>query len=235
VEIKLSTALREYVTAIHKLERKSGWAQTGMIAERLGVSDAAVTQTISRLSEMGLVRHRRYHGVCLTDDGRRVAIEMIRHHRLLETFLYQVLGMPWDEVHGEAERLQAHISPEFERRIDALMGHPRFDPHGTPIPSPDGVMEPVTYKPLAEVAEVGLRFRLERVSDRDPKLLRYLDDLHLRLGTILEVIEIHPFEGPLVIAAHDRRHALGCELARRIYVVPAEVEEASTGPVAQSA
>jgi len=96
-------------------------------------------------------------------------------------------------------------------------------------------MEPVTYKPLADVADVGLRFRLQRVSDRDPKLLRYLDDLHLRLGTTLEIVEIHPFDGPIVIAVHDRRHALGRELARRIYVVPMEVEEESTGPVAQSA
>lgn len=234
MEIKLSPALREYVTAIHKLERKTCWAQTGLIAERLGVSDAAVSQSISRLTEMGLTERRRYHGVRLTDSGRRVAIEMVRHHRLLETFLFKILGMPWDMVHEEAERLQAYISPEFERRIDALMGHPRFDPHGTPIPSPDGVMEPVSYKPLAEVAERGVRYELRRVSDRDPRLLRYLDDLRLHLGTVLEVIEIHPFDGPIVVSADGQRHVLGRELAKRIYVVPADSHAETTGAGGQS-
>lgn len=222
MEINLSATIRDYVTAIHKLQRKSGWAQTRQIAERLGVTDAAVTQAIGRMAGMHLVRHRKYKGVQLTEQGKRIAIEMLRHHRLLETFLFEVLKMPWDVIHDEAERLQAHISPEFERRVDALLGHPRFDPHGTPIPSPDGVMEPVSYRPLLEAAEVGGQFVLRRVSDRDPRLLRYLEDLNLKLGTILEILEIHPFEGPVIVANDGERHVLSAELARRIFVVPAD-------------
>lgn len=220
MEVKLSNTLRDYVTVIHKLERRTEWAQTRQIAERLGVTDAAVTQAVGRLAEMQYVRHRKYRGVQLTTKGRRIAIEMIRHHRLLETFLFDVLKMPWDMIHDEAEKLQAYISPEFERRIDALLGHPKFDPHGTPIPGPDGVMEPVEYQPLLEIAEVGERFVLQRVSDRDPKLLRYLEDLHLTLGTELEVTEIHPFDGPVIITAHGQRHVLSRELAKRVFVVP---------------
>ena len=235
MEINLSATLRDYVTAVHKLERKTGWAQTRQIATRLGVTDAAVTQAIGRMADMHLVRHRKYKGVQLTDKGRRIAVEMIRHHRLLETFLFEILKMPWDMIHQEAERLQAHISPEFERRIDALLGHPRFDPHGTPIPSPDGVMEPVAYKPLLEIAEVGSRFVLQRVSDRDPRLLRYLEDLDLRLGTILEVLEIHPFDGPVIVSAKGDRHVLSAELARRIFVVPAVEEAAPSVPARKPA
>ncbi len=220
MEIKLTDTLRDYVTAIHKLERRTDWAQTRQIAERLGVTDAAVTQAIGRLAEMQYVRHRKYKGVQLAPKGRRIAIEMIRHHRLLETFLYEILKMPWDMIHDEAEKLQAYISPEFERRIDALLGHPRFDPHGTPIPGPDGEMEPVSYQPLLEVAEVGQQFILQRVSDRDPKLLRYLEDLKLTLGTELEVVEIHPFDGPIIVSANGQRHVLGRQLARRIFVIP---------------
>lgn len=235
MEINLSATLRDYVTAVHKLERKTGWAMTGQIADRLGVTDAAVTQAIGRMADMHLVRHRKYKGVQLTDKGRRIAIEMIRHHRLLETFLFEILKMPWDMIHDEAERLQAYISPEFERRIDALLGHPRFDPHGTPIPSPDGEMEPVTYKPLIEVAEVGSRFVLQRVSDRDPRLLRYLEDLDLKLGTVLEVLEIHPFDGPVIVAAKGGRHVLSAELARRIFVVANADQPVATAPRGKSA
>ncbi|GAB4315229.1 MAG: metal-dependent transcriptional regulator [Candidatus Zixiibacteriota bacterium] len=230
MEVKLSNTLRDYVTVIHKLERRTEWAQTRQIAERLGVTDAAVTQAIGRLAQMQYVRHRKYRGVQLTAKGRRIAIEMIRHHRLLETFLFEVLKMPWDMIHDEAEKLQAYISPEFERRIDALLGHPKFDPHGTPIPGPDGVMEPVDYEPLLDVADVGERFVLQRVSDRDPKLLRYLEDLNLKLGTELEVIEIHPFDGPVIIMANGQRHVLSRELAKRVFVVPVSADDRAKTP-----
>lgn len=218
MEVKLSPTLRGYVTAIHKLQRETGWAATGEIAKWLNVTDAAVTQMVRRMSQMHLVRHRAYRGVCLTEKGQRIAVEMVRHHRLLETFLHRTVGMPWDQIHDEAERLQAHISPELESRIDALLGFPQYDPHGSPIPSADGVIPEVNYQPLDDVAQVGEKFTLTRVSDRDSRLLRYLDSLPLKLGTELAVTEIHPFDGPITIAAGEQRFVLSREVARKLFV-----------------
>lgn len=218
MEVKLSPTLRGYVTAIHKLQRESGWAATGEIARWLSVTDAAVTQMVRRMSQMHLVRHRAYRGVCLTEKGQRIAVEMIRHHRLLETFLHRTVGMPWDQIHDEAERLQAYISPELESRIDALLGFPQFDPHGSPIPSADGVIPEVNYQPLDDVAQVGEHFTLTRVSDRDARLLRYLDSLPLSLGTAFTVREIHPFDGPITVASGEKRFVLSREVARKLFV-----------------
>lgn len=218
MEVKLSPTLRNYVTAIHNLQRGSGWAATGEIARWLGVTDAAVTQMVRRMVQSHLVRHRAYRGVCLTEKGQRIAIEMIRHHRLLETFLHKTVGMPWDQIHDEAERLQAYISPELESRIDALLGFPQYDPHGSPIPSADGVMPEVAYLPLDDVAQVGERYHFSRVSDRDARLLRYLDSLPLRLGSEITVEEIHPFDGPITISEGKRQFVLSREVARKLYV-----------------
>jgi DtxR family Mn-dependent transcriptional regulator len=128
------------------------------------------------------------------------------------------VGTPWDQIHDEAERLQAYISPELESRIDALLGFPQYDPHGSPIPSADGVIPEVNYQPLDDVAQVGEKFDLTRVSDRDSRLLRYLDSLPLRLGTEFTVIEIHPFDGPITIAVSDQRFVLSREVARKLFV-----------------
>jgi len=222
VEIKLSATLRAYVTMIYILQRSTGWAQTGEIAKRLGVTDAAVTQMVKRMAENHLVRHRAYRGVCLTEKGQRIAVEMIRHHRLLETFLYKTVGLPWDMIHDEAERLQAYISPELESRIDALLGFPQFDPHGSPIPSADGTIPEVTYKPLHDVAESGKQFVFSRVSDRDARLLRYIDSLPLPLGTVFTVEEMTPFEGPITIATPNGHHVLSREVAKHLHVHPAD-------------
>lgn len=231
MEVKLSPTLRAYVTAIHKLQRQTGWASTGEVARWLRVTDAAVTQMVKRMSQSHLVRHRAYRGVCLTDTGQRIAIEMVRHHRLLETFLHKTVGMPWDQIHAEAERLQAHISPELESRIDELLGFPRFDPHGSPIPSADGIMPEVSYLPLDDVAVVGGEFTLVRVSDRDAGLLRYLDTLPLQLGATIKVEDIGPFHGPITITENDRRFVLSHEIARKLFVnrhdVPVGEETAS--------
>lgn len=218
MEVKLSPTLRAYVTAIYNLQRETGWAATGETARWLGVTDAAVTQMVRRMSQMHLVRHRAYRGVCLTDKGLRIAVEMVRHHRLLETFLHKTVGMPWDQIHDEAERLQAHISPELESRIDALLGFPQYDPHGSPIPSAEGVIPEVNYQPLDDVAQVGEKFTLTRVSDRDSRLLRYLDSLPLKLGTEFAVTELHPFDGPITIAVGDQRIVLSREVARKLFV-----------------
>lgn len=218
MEVKLSPTLRAYVTAIYNLQRETGWAATGAIARWIGVTDAAVTQMVRRMAQMHLVRHRAYRGVCLTEKGQRIAVEMIRHHRLIETFLHRIVGMPWDQIHDEAERLQAHISPELETRLDALLGFPQFDPHGSPIPSADGVIPEVNYQPLEKVAVIGERFVLSRVSDRDARLLRYLDSLPLKLGTTFTVVEILPFDGPVTIVDGDRRFVLSREVARKLFV-----------------
>jgi DtxR family Mn-dependent transcriptional regulator len=231
VEIKLSATLRAYVTMIYTLQRDSGWAQTGEIAKRLGVTDAAVTQMVKRMAVSHLVRHRAYHGVCLTEKGQRIAVEMIRHHRLLETFLYRTVGLPWDMIHDEAERLQAYISPELESRIDALLGFPQFDPHGSPIPAADGTFPEVTYKPLHDVAETGKQFVFARVSDRDARLLRYVDSLPLPLGTVFTVEEMAPFDGPITITTPKGSHVLSREVAKHLHVDPVEV--AAPTPVAE--
>ncbi len=230
MEIKLSATLRAYVTVIYKLQRTTGWAQTGEIAKRLGVTDAAVTQMVKRMAVSHLVRHRAYHGVCLTEKGQRIAVEMIRHHRLLETFLHKTVGLPWDLIHDEADRLQAYISPELESRIDALLGFPRFDPHGSPIPAPDGTIPEVTYKPLHDVAEAGKQFVFARVSDRDARLLRYIDSLPLPLGTVFTVDEMAPFDGPITISTSKGRHALSREVAKRLHVNRADPASALAAP-----
>jgi DtxR family Mn-dependent transcriptional regulator len=224
VEINLSATLRAYVMAIYHLQEQAEWVQTGTIAVQLKVSNAAVTQMMGRLAQSHLVRHRPYRGVRLTEKGRRVAVEMVRHHRLMETFLFEVIGMPWDLVHQEAVVLQAHITPEFERRIDALLGYPRFDPHGSPIPTADGVIPPVNHRSLEEVAQEGDRFVISRVSDRDPQLLRYLDQLRLGLGTEIVIESIQSFDGPFTVRANGTSCSLGRETVRGIFVDPISAE-----------
>lgn len=189
---------------------------TSAIADRLQVSPASVTAMIKRLAERGLLRHRRYQGVELTDAGLDVALEVIRHHRLLEAYLHKSLGMSWDKVHDEAEVLEHAISEELEDRICKVLGDPTHDPHGDPIPPKKGKHKVVHHSPLRDVANGPAR--VERVSDRDPAVLRYLAKLGLKPGAKITVDEKTPFGGPVWVRVGRKRHAIGRELAGLIYV-----------------
>lgn len=207
-----------YAKAIYQLQAQGeGSVGTGAVAERLGVTPASASAMLKRLAEDGLVEHAPYRGVRLTPEGEQLALEMIRHHRLIELFLAEVLGMPWDRVHEEAEVLEHHISEELEELIAAKLGQPARDPHGDPIPSRELDIEADRTVSLADL-EVGSDGVFERVSDRDPEMLRYLDSRGIRPGADIRVKDREPFEGPILVTVEGSEHALGAPLARRMRV-----------------
>lgn len=209
----VSAASQDYVKAIYALEsRTGGTVSTNALAERVAVSSASASAMVRKLADAGLVEHTRYHGVRLTKQGRRVALEVVRHHRLLETFLVQELGMSWDRVHAEAEVLEHVLSEALEQRIAEKLGHPARDPHGDPIPS--AALE-VDERPTERLEDLpaGARGRFVRVSDADPAMLAYLADLGIAPGYMLEVLERQPFGGPLAVRFGDRTHTIGGGLA----------------------
>ncbi len=179
--------MEDYAKAIYALESREGVASTTALAERLGVSAPAVSAMIKKLDGLGYVSHDRYRGVRLTDSGRRLALEVLRHHRLLETYLVEELGIPWDRVHAEAEVLEHVLSEGLEERIAAKLGEPTHDPHGDPIPSVDGTLVEAETVALDALAR-GEHGTFVRVSDSDPRLLRELDDLGIRPGDRVEVV-----------------------------------------------
>ena len=210
--------MEDYTKAIYALaHRLEGPVPTSALAERLAVAPSSVTAMLKRLDEAGLVSHEPYRGVELTADGERVALEVLRHHRLLEAFLAEELGMPWDRVHDEAEVLEHYISEEFERRIAAALGDPDLDPHGDPIPSAELDLAADRTVPLAEL-EPGLRATFARVSDSDPAMLRYLSGLGIRPGAEVTVVGAEPFGGPLRVEVGGAEHALGIALAGKMRV-----------------
>jgi DtxR family Mn-dependent transcriptional regulator len=166
---------------------------------------------------MGLVEHEPYRGALLTAEGERVALEVIRHHRLLEAYLTEILGMPWDRVHDEAEVLEHYISEELEERIASALGNPDHDPHGDPIPSRDLAVETAAGVPLAEL-EPGGGGTLARVSDSDPEMLRYLAERRIGIGEEVEMLARQPFEGPCEIRIGGRTHQLPLALASAIRI-----------------
>ncbi len=215
-----SEAIEDYAKAIYALQRHAGGAEgvsTNDIAERLGVTPASVSAMLKKLAERGLVVHERYRGVVLTAEGERVALEVLRHHRLLELYLAEHLGVPWDRVHEEAEALEHVLSEDLEARIAAKLGHPTHDPHGDPIPDADLVMEEGDTQRLAEL-QPGARGRFVRISDSHPEMLRYLSERGVRLGDRLEVVERQPFGGPLTVRFGSAEHVLGGGLAAAMRV-----------------
>src|ERR1700756_1755032 len=213
-----SSAVEDYTKAIYALEARDGQSvSTNALAERLNVTPASASGMVKRLGELGLVTHRRYHGVLLTEAGRRVALEVIRHHRLLELYLVESLGVPWDRVHQEAEVLEHVLSEELEELIAAKLGDPTHDPHGDPIPSRELTIQEITTESL-EGLEPGTRGTFTRVSDADPDMLRYLADRGISPGDPLEVIERQPFGGPLFVRFGSEVHPLGGDLARAMRV-----------------
>jgi DtxR family transcriptional regulator, Mn-dependent transcriptional regulator len=215
-----SEAVEDYAKAIYALShRLGGPVPTSALAECLDVAPSSVTAMLKRLDDAGLVCHRRYRGVELTPQGEQVALEVIRHHRLLEAFLAEALGMPWDRVHDEAEVLEHYISEELERRIASSLGNPELDPHGDPIPSAELDLAADSTIPLAELA-TGERATFARVSDSDPAMLRHLARLGITPGATIKVLGADPFGGPLRVSVGGTEHALGVELTGKMRVAP---------------
>ena len=226
LEPSRSPAIEDYAKAIYALEiRSEEPVSTNALAERLGVTPGSASGMVKRLGELKLVTHVPYRGASLTDAGRRVALEVIRHHRLLELYLVQSLGVPWDRVHAEAEVLEHVLSEELEELIAAKLGEPTVDPHGDPIPTRDLIIHETASQPLAGL-DTGDRGTFVRISDSDPEMLRYLADRGIAPGECFEVVDRQPFGGPLFVrfGDGDAVHPLGGELARAMRVqCPAEV------------
>lgn len=207
----------DYLKTIYTLQRVSSPVRTTDIAKALGVEPASVTGVIKRLAELELLNYEPYKGVSLSENGLKVALEIIRHHRLIELYLVKALEYSWDEVHEEAERLEHAVSELFIERIEAALGYPEFDPHGSPIPAKDGTIEPRDERPLA-MLEVGNQGIITRVMDEDPHLLRYLDDLGVKPGESVEVNEIVPYGGPIHLTIAGKEHSIGKEAAMQVFV-----------------
>jgi DtxR family Mn-dependent transcriptional regulator len=215
---EITSAVEDYAKAIYALERRHGDSvSTNALADRLGVTAASASGMVKRLGELGLVEHRPYRGVSLTDDGRRVALEVMRHHRLLELYLVQSLGVPWDRVHAEAEVLEHVLSEELEELIAAKLGDPTHDPHGDPIPSRELTIDERETESLQSL-DAGAAGVFARISDSDPDMLRFLAERGIAPGDEFEVIDKQPFDGPLFVRFGDDVHVLGGALARAMRV-----------------
>ena len=213
----LSAAMEDYLKAIYLVRGSAAAATTMVLAATLGVSAASVTNMIKKLAVLKLVRHAPYHGVELTPAGEKIALEIVRHHRLLEAFLHDALGLPWDEVHGEAHKLEHVLSDNLEDHIAEYLGEPSVDPHGDPIPTKAGVVVTSAQHTLAELAP-GARAVIVRVGAQDPAHLRYLRELGLVPQARLVVLACAPFGGPVRVRVRTRQVALDEPLARQIWV-----------------
>jgi DtxR family Mn-dependent transcriptional regulator len=214
----VSAHVQDYAKAVYELEaRHDAAVSTTDLAARLGITPASVSGMVRKLAELGLIEHERYHGVRLTARGRRVALETLRHHRLIELFLANELGMPWDQVHDEAEVLEHVLSEELEGLIAARLGDPAVDPHGDPIPT--ATLE-IDERPTCSLDELepGAAGRLVRVSDSDPEMLRYLSAQDIDVGDQLQLIAREPFGGPLRVRVGQRELALGGALVRAMRI-----------------
>jgi DtxR family Mn-dependent transcriptional regulator len=213
-----SPAVEDYSKAIFALQsRDEEPVSTTALAERLGITAGSVSAMLKKLDELGLITHVPYRGVRLTAAGRRLALEVIRHHRLLESFLADDLGMSWDRVHAEAEILEHVLSEDLEELIAARLGHPSVDPHGDPIPTVEFEIDERETRSLRELPQ-GASGRFVRISDSDPEMLRYLADQGIALGELLEVVDHQPFGGPVFVRFGQRTLAVGGELARAMRI-----------------
>ena len=209
----------DYLKEIYLLELDHDHATTTSLADRLGFSAATVTGQLKKLAALELVSYSPYRGVTLTHAGRAIALGTIRRHRLLETYLVRALGLPWDRVHAEAERLEHAISDYLEDRIDAALGHPVIDPHGSPIPSREGAMQENDRLRLTAL-HPGDRAEIIEVNDHDPRLLARLDELQLGLGTRMTIVSVEPLDGLITLAVDERRCTLGQTSASQLIVRP---------------
>jgi DtxR family Mn-dependent transcriptional regulator len=214
---KFSPPIEDYLKAIYLLRERGGAATTTAIAADLEVTPASVTGMIKKLAELKLVRHAPYQGVELTRSGEKIALEMVRHHRLLELFLMEALGYTWDEVHAEAHALEHVISEEFEERMAARLGFPTIDPHGDPIPAKDGTIAAVKERALLAM-QPGEAAQITHLNDANSEMLRYAASLGLTPNTRLTLIDMEPFGGSLRVKIGRTEKSIGRELAAQIFV-----------------
>jgi DtxR family Mn-dependent transcriptional regulator len=214
-----SSAIEDYAKSIYSLQARAGGepVSTNALAERCGVTPASASAMVKKLAERGLAVHEPYHGVVLTDEGMRLALEMLRHHRLLELYLAEHLDVPWDRVHEEAEALEHVLSEDLEARIAAKLGHPTHDPHGDPIPDHDLIIDEGHTHALSSVAD-GAGGRFVRVSDSNPEMLRYLAERGIAIGERCQVVGRQPFDGPITVRFGESEHVLGGPLASAMRV-----------------
>ena len=216
---ELSSAAQDYLKMIWSATE---WAATpitvGAMAERMGVKPSTVSDGIRRLAKQGLVTHAPYGSIELTQTGKDHAVEMVRRHRLLEAYLVGFLGYSWDTVHDEAERLEHAVSDVLIERMALALGNPRFDPHGDPIPDPDGVIDELVYTPLAEVP-VGETVEIRRVDTSQPDRLRYLEHSGLIPGTKVTISRRQPFSGPITVSAGGQEQIIGQEIASQVLCI----------------
>lgn len=219
-ESSVTEAIENYAKAIYALQRRAdgGTVSTTDLAARLAVTPGSASAMLRRLEELGLAKRVPYRGVSLTTKGERVALEVLRHHHLLELYLAEELDVPWDRVHEEAEILEHVLSEDLEERIAAKLGHPSRDPHGDPIPDTDLQVEEEVTVSLDQL-QTGAAGRLVRVSDSNPEMLRYLNDQGIRIGDRLEVVDRQPFGGPMTVRFEGVEHALGGALLRAMRVL----------------
>ncbi|MBP9501187.1 MAG: metal-dependent transcriptional regulator [Candidatus Promineofilum sp.] len=211
-------AIEDYIKTIYALAQEESPVSTSRVAAARAVKPASATSMIQRLARLNLVNYEKHYGVTLTESGEKLALEVIRHHRLLELYLMEALGFGWDEVHEQADILEHVISEKLEERIAAALNHPEFDPHGDPIPAPDGTMAVMATMALADVA-AGEDVRMARVlDDSNSELLRYLADLGLVPGADFRVVAVAPFLGPLTIEIDGTSQVIGRNLAEMILV-----------------
>jgi len=227
----LSQSMQDYLKAIFEVLEHQDRAATSVLADRMRIAPSSVTAMLKRLDEIGLVSYEPYRGATLTDAGTKQALEVVRHHRLIELYLSRALGVPWDQVHAEAEKLEHVISEDLEQRMADALDDPKVDPHGSPIPALDGTLDRVDTRPLVD-ATPGCRFRVVEVDDRDPALLRYLARRSLTPGARSELVRIEPFDGPVVVRSEVGEVALGRAAAAAVRIA---IEAGSTVDPAGSA
>jgi DtxR family Mn-dependent transcriptional regulator len=215
----LTRSVEDYLKAIYRLSPEGRPASTNEIAHLLELSAPSVSGMVKRLSELGFLEHIPYKGVQLTDAGRRAALRIVRRHRQNEAYLVEFLGYGWDAVHGEAERLEHAVSDTLVERMAAALGNPDVDPHGDPIPEPDGSIHELACTPLADVP-VGDTVEIRRVDERDPERLRYLAALGLVPGAVTTLLDRQPFGGPVTVEVDGERHIIGRELTQVVLCAP---------------
>lgn len=214
-----NTKVEDYIKAIYQVSARaeSGTATTGEVAEKLSVTPGSVTTMLQRLAESGLVNYQSHRGTSLSPAGEKLALNVLRRHRLVELFLVKTLGLSWDEIHVEAENIEHAVSDNLIAKIDAYLGHPARDPHGDPIPNEDGSFRTVPGEPLSD-ASAGFHFTIERVLDQSPDFLRYLTEGGLLIGTKAILVENHRSAGVITVRIDDRDLSMSREVARNILV-----------------
>ena len=213
-----SPSIEDYLKALYKLEEQEGApVSTGDLAQAMDVSSASASNMIKRLDDLDFLTYEAYEGATLTDPGRTVALEVIRHHRLLELYLKEVMGFSWDEIHEEAEILEHHISERFEDRIEEMLGNPERDPHGHPIPARDGTVDELPTRSLADLTD-GDAASIDHIADEDGELLDLLEQRGLLPGAAVEVVDTRPIDGLLVVAVDGAEQLIGRPVAQKVVV-----------------